>query len=187
MSGDANGKEPTDRWSPASLRDFIRERVKDNPRATARELFVMAAAVRVVTISLESFAPEVSKIRKELGIQVTSSGRGAQQRVRTTAPAKPAAPVAPPIAAPPTVESRPEPVHVEPVVRLRAVAPPTPSTAPVVLGIVAFAVHGDSFKATQRDDGGWDVELRACVDDDLMGRLAGVMFERVVGAGRDQS
>lgn len=49
---------------------------------------------------------------------------------------------------------------------------------------VAFACGGDSFRATRGDDGHWDVELRGHVDHDLMGRLAGVMWERVVGRGK---
>jgi hypothetical protein len=49
-------------------------------------------------------------------------------------------------------------------------------------GCVEIAGNGDSFKATRRDDGGWDIELRGRVDDTTMGQLARILWERVVGS-----
>jgi hypothetical protein len=161
-----------------------------------------------VQVTAVSFATTyVRDARRDLGIQ---AGDG-RPRERKHAPAKPAEvprtaaredtqaalgtrgsnePQAGPAAA---ALSAPEPPAPPPVAV--AIVPPAEvssyatrilrtmeaSPADVAPGIIELGGGGDTFRATRRPDGGWDVELRAQVDTSLMDQLAAVIYRRVVG------
>jgi hypothetical protein len=54
-------------------------------------------------------------------------------------------------------------------------------------GLIELATGEDGFRATRRDDGEWDVELRARMDEEEMGRLAALLWGRVTAARRGPS
>jgi hypothetical protein len=183
-------------WTPARLREFTRKRLEADPKLTAGAIYEEAQKLGGMQITFSTFAtsyhnaarrtlgiggvgrkhvpggpggrPRTAEMRAALGIRDSNEPQTSPAAELPTAP-EPVATDSPQtsIAPPPVAVATPEVPH-------------SLSSVPG-LGLIEISGGGDSFRACRRTDGGWDVELRAHVDADVMDRLAGVLYGRIVG------